>query len=74
MSADDGKRAEKIGTGPGGEVYLISNPSSVEVNRTAKGEITYSVKVYDADPEVAKQKAVQIIEDLKTTFAPKLPA
>ena len=69
MSAEDGKPALKVGTGPGGDVYLISNPSSVEVTKNAKGDLTFAVKVYDADPEAAATKAVAIIEDLKKKFA-----
>lgn len=65
----DGKPAIRTEHGPGGEVYVISNPSSVEVSKNAKGDITFAVKVYDADPDVAAEKAEKLIERLRKTYA-----
>jgi hypothetical protein len=34
--------------------------SSVEISRNSKGEAQYSIKVYDADPQVALTKALEL--------------
>lgn len=48
--------------------------SSVEVSRNAKGDTTFSVKVYDPDAEAAREEAVRIYESLTVTYTGKPPA
>jgi hypothetical protein len=46
------------------EKQLIENvsPHSCELSTNAKGKVQVSVKVYDADPEVAAKKALYVLK------------
>jgi len=39
-----------------------SNISSVEFSSTSKGIISFKLKVYDSDPDIAFQKSCQLTE------------
>jgi len=56
---------DEINVGEGGR-------SSVKLARTSKGEATYEVKVYDEDPDVAKEHAVRLYEELTAKYHPEL--
>src|SRR6478735_3587027 len=45
--------------------------SSVELSRNAKGEMQFSVKVYDPDPIIAADVAKQLAANLRATFPMK---
>ena len=45
--------------------------SSVELSRNAKGEMQFSVKVYDPDPLVAEDKAKAMANRLRATYPMK---
>jgi hypothetical protein len=42
--------------------------SSTEINVNAKGQVSFSVKVYNCDPVLATNDAVKIIEKLKEKY------
>ena len=46
--------------------------SSVEISRTAKGEVTYSVKIYAIDPDEARAVALAQFRALQERFYPSL--
>jgi hypothetical protein len=48
--------------------YGAADLSSVTLVRNAKGGVQPEVKVYDADPEQARQRAVYIFEQLITKY------
>jgi len=48
-------------------VVKRSQPS-VEIKRDAKGNVSYTVKVYDDDPEVAVAMALDAIAELDRKF------
>lgn len=48
--------------------------SSVELSRNAKGETQITVKVYDADPDVASGTAQSLYDSLCRQYAPKAGA
>lgn len=45
-----------------------ASESSVETSRNAKGEMQFTVKVYDADPLEAERIAKEIAARLRATF------
>lgn len=45
--------------------------SSVEVSRNAKGDATFTVKVYDPDPEAARAEAVRVFDSLNRQYYPQ---
>ena len=45
-------------------VQIVKSQSSVQIEIDSKGSKKYTVKVYDDDPEVAKEKAISISNDL----------
>jgi hypothetical protein len=45
-----------------------ASESSVETSRNAKGDMQFTVKVYDADPLEAKRLAVEIADSLRTMY------
>ncbi len=65
MSAD--QRPVRRIDGPDGAVYLVENPSSVEISTNAKGEASFCVKVYDADPALAAKRASEILDTLRAS-------
>lgn len=64
------KKQDGVVPGPDGynfERQVTNTPaestSSVEIKQTTKG-VTFAVKVYDTDPDVATNKAVKLFNDL----------
>jgi len=45
---------------------------SVRIARSAKGETTYEVKVYDDDPDAATATATRLYEELTARYHPDL--
>jgi hypothetical protein len=45
-----------------------ASESSVETSRNAKGDMQFTVKVYDGDPLEAKRLAVEIANSLRATY------
>lgn len=50
------------------EVRQIGGSSSVEIKRNSKGGAEFVVKIYEEDPEKAKEKAIKIFKDLNKQF------
>jgi hypothetical protein len=68
-----GDRRIVTATGANGEQIVVENPSSVELNLTAKGQVTFVVKCYDADPEVAAERASKVFRSLSDQYADRMP-
>lgn len=49
---------------------MVVAPHSVEISYNAKGEVSFCVKVYGADPEAARAQAVEIAAKLKKELKP----
>lgn len=63
-----GERTMRKFDGPNGETLLVENPSSCEISQNAKGEVSFSVKVYDADPAIAATRASAVLDTLRATY------
>lgn len=50
------------------DITYTASQSSVEIARTAKGHPTFSVKIYDFDPEAAAERAIDIYKQLDEAF------
>jgi len=55
-------------TDPPSEYFLSESRSSVKMIISTKGIVTFEVKIYDDNPVVAKEKAVQIFEELREKY------
>lgn len=53
---------------PMGEKHVHENvaPHSVALTTTAKGKVQVEVKVYDADPDRAADRALEVLQSVKT--------
>lgn len=49
-----------------GTAVFPEQKSSVEISKNAKGDLQYSIKVYDVDPEVALDKALALKESIES--------
>lgn len=49
-----------------GAAVFPEQKSSVEISRNAKGDLQYSIKVYDTDPQVALNKAIELRNDIES--------
>ena len=45
-------------------IVITKSESSVQIEIDSKGSKKYTVKVYDEDPDVAKEKAIKISQEL----------
>jgi hypothetical protein len=48
--------------------FLVESRSSVKMMISTKGIVTFEVKIYDDDPDIAKQKALLIFEELRKKY------
>lgn len=46
------------------DVTIVKSQSSIQIEIDSKGSKKYTVKVYDDDPEIAKEKAIKISNEL----------
>ena len=53
-----------------GATVIPDQKSSVEISKNSKGDIQYTIKVYDLDPDNALAKAIE----LKKSIEEKLPS
>jgi len=48
-----------------GTAVFPEQKSSVEISKNAKGDTQYSIKVYDADPSIALERALGLRADIE---------
>ena len=47
----------------------VQELNSVEISRNAKGDYSYTVKVYDADEKVAQYRAFELLKKTETDIS-----
>ena len=57
---------EKNATPIVGTAVFPEQKSSVEISKNSKGDIQFSIKVYDIDPQVALDKALELKADIES--------
>ena len=50
------------------QIVEHTSQSSVELNKTAKGDHSWSIKIYGWDEELALSKAITLDEELETRY------
>ena len=48
-----------------GTAVFPEQKSSVEISKNSKGDIQYSIKVYDSDPSTALEKALELKKSIE---------
>lgn len=48
-----------------GAAIFPEQKSSVEISKNAKGDLQYSIKVYDLDPVLALEKALELKKSIE---------